>query len=112
MPLQQITTEVKAIRIGKHGNAKYHFIAKDIFNGKIYEENVLASHILRFLMSTKLAINKLTYPRMDSRVSKYDINLLSPIKGGFAEGKDVRLTVLSAMGEEQIIDIKVFTSIN
>ena len=35
-----------------------------------------------------------------------DENLLSQIKDGFGEGKDLVVTVMSAMGEEQICALK------
>ncbi|PHT75716.1 Eukaryotic translation initiation factor 5A-1 [Capsicum annuum] len=59
---------------GKHGHAKCHFVAIDIFTGKKLEDIVPSSH-------------------------NYDV------KDGFAKGKDLVLSVMSAMGEEQICGI-------
>ncbi|KAF3614110.1 Eukaryotic translation initiation factor 5A-1 [Capsicum annuum] len=60
--------------LGKHGHAKCHFVAIDIFTGKKLEDIVPSSH-------------------------NYDV------KDGFAKGKDLVLSVMSAMGEEQICGI-------
>nr|CAB3462158.1 unnamed protein product [Digitaria exilis] len=67
--------EVSTSKTGKHGHAKCHFVAIEIFNGKKLEDIVPSSHNC-------------------------------DIKDGFAEGKDLVVTVMSAMGEEQIYALK------
>ncbi|KAF8388035.1 hypothetical protein HHK36_026701 [Tetracentron sinense] len=47
-----------------------------------------------------------TYPQQVGSVLKNDDSLLSQIKEGFGEGKDLLVSVMSAMGKEQICGLK------
>lgn len=111
--------EVSTSKTGKHGHAKCHFVAIDIFNGKKLEDIVPSSHncdvpeVVRtdyqlIDISEDGFVSLLT----ESGETKDDLrlpsdgDLLKEIKEGFAEGKDLVVTVMSAMGEEQIHAIK------
>ncbi|KAK2973437.1 hypothetical protein RJ640_007938 [Escallonia rubra] len=111
--------EVSTSKTGKHGHAKCHFVAIDIFNGKKLEDIVPSSH-----NSDVPHVNRTDYQLIDisedgfvsllteNGSTKDDLRLptddalLSQIKDGFAEGKDLVVTVMSAMGEEQICALK------
>ncbi|KAF8379898.1 hypothetical protein HHK36_027363 [Tetracentron sinense] len=47
-----------------------------------------------------------TYPRQAGRIRKNNHSLLPQIKAGFGEGKGLLVSVMSAMGEEQIYGLK------
>ncbi|URE45606.1 saccharopine dehydrogenase, partial [Musa troglodytarum] len=111
--------EVSTSKTGKHGHAKCHFVAIDIFNAKKLEDIVPSSH-----NCDVPHVNRTDYQLIDisedgfvsllteSGNTKDDLklptdeNLLAQLKDGFAEGKDLVVTVMSAMGEEQICALK------
>lgn len=111
--------EVSTSKTGKHGHAKCHFVAIDIFTAKKIEDIVPSSHncdvpeVVRtdyqlIDISEDGFVSLLT----DSGDTKDDLRLpnddqlVSQIKDGFSEGKDLIVTVMSAMGEEQICALK------
>ncbi|XP_074309676.1 eukaryotic translation initiation factor 5A-5 [Silene latifolia] len=111
--------EVSTSKTGKHGHAKCHFVAIDIFNGKKLEDIVPSSH-----NCDVPHVNRTDYQLIDISEDDFvslltdnggtkddlklpeDDKLLEQIKTGFAEGKDLILSVQSAMGEEQICGVK------
>ncbi|KAH9626164.1 hypothetical protein KSS87_017688 [Heliosperma pusillum] len=111
--------EVSTSKTGKHGHAKCHFVAIDIFNGKKLEDIVPSSH-----NCDVPHVNRTDYQLIDISEDDYvslltdnggtkddlklpeDDKLLEQIKTGFADGKDLILSVQSAMGEEQICGVK------
>ncbi|KAH0459398.1 hypothetical protein IEQ34_012212 [Dendrobium chrysotoxum] len=111
--------EVSTSKTGKHGHAKCHFVAIDIFNQKKLEDIVPSSH-----NCDVPHVNRTDYQLIDISEDGFvslltengntkddlrlptDDNLLAQIKDGFAEGKDLVVTVMSAMGEEQICALK------
>ncbi|KAL2349192.1 hypothetical protein Fmac_003192 [Flemingia macrophylla] len=121
--------EVSTSKTGKHGHAKCHFVGIDIFTGKKLEDIVPSSH-----NCDVPHVNRTDYQLIDisedgfvsllteSGGTKDDLrlptdeNLLSQlvlisiwvkqIKDGFAEGKDLVVSVMSSMGEEQICALK------
>ncbi|CAI0394772.1 unnamed protein product [Linum tenue] len=110
--------EVSTSKTGKHGHAKCHFVAIDIFNGKKLEDIVPSSHncdvilqlfsLFRVLLLCCVYVSLLTEngnTKDDLRLPT-DEALLAQIKDGFAEGKDLVVSVMSAMGEEQINGLK------
>ncbi|KAG5593698.1 hypothetical protein H5410_034930 [Solanum commersonii] len=116
--LEQVV-EVSTSKTGKHGHAKCHFVAIDIFNGKKLEDIVPSSH-----NCDVPHVNRTDYQLIDisedgfvsllteSGNTKDDLrlptdeSLLKQVKDGFQEGKDLVVSVMSAMGEEQINAIK------
>uniref|UniRef100_A0A5B6ZIF7 Eukaryotic translation initiation factor 5A n=1 Tax=Davidia involucrata TaxID=16924 RepID=A0A5B6ZIF7_DAVIN len=100
--------EVSTSKTGKHGHAKCHFVGIDIFNGKKLEDIVNRTDYQLIDISEDGFVSLLTETgntKDDLRLPTDD-NLLSQIKDGFAEGKDLVVTVMSAMGEEQICALK------
>merc|ERR1711977_101994 len=105
---------------GKHGHAKCHFTALDIFTGKKLEmlesstHNVECPNVTR-REYTLLDISDDGFVSLmeDSGDTKDDLKLPSGtedlegvatfLQEGFDEGKDVIVTVLSAMNEECIV---------
>ncbi|CAA2957021.1 eukaryotic translation initiation factor 5A-2 [Olea europaea subsp. europaea] len=111
--------EVSTSKTGKHGHAKCHFVAIDIFTAKKLEDIVPSSH-----NCDVPHVNRTDYQLIDISEDGFvslltengntkddlrlptDDNLLTQIKDGFAEGKDLVVSVMSAMGEEQICGLK------
>ncbi|KAG2545734.1 hypothetical protein PVAP13_9KG229481 [Panicum virgatum] len=101
------------------GHAKCHFVAIDIFNGKKLEDIVPSSH-----NCDVPHVNRTDYQLIDISEDGFvslltenggtkddlrlptDETLLSQIKAGFDDGKDLIVSVMSAMGEEQICGLK------
>ncbi|CAA2975779.1 eukaryotic translation initiation factor 5A-2 [Olea europaea subsp. europaea] len=141
--------EVSTSKTGKHGHAKCHFVAIDIFTAKKLEDIVPSSHncdvctfSLLFLTHSAMVyaavtiikmpiidlqvphVNRTDYQLIDISEDGFvslltengstkddlrlptDENMLKQIKDGFAEGKDLVVSVMSAMGEEQICGLK------
>ncbi|KAH7523966.1 hypothetical protein FEM48_Zijuj06G0068200 [Ziziphus jujuba var. spinosa] len=95
-----IVVEVSTSKTGKHGHAKCHFVAIDVFTAKKLEDIVPSSHNCDVSLLTDSGNTK------DDLKLPTDENLLTQIKEGFAEGKDLVVSVMSAMGEEQICALK------
>jgi translation initiation factor 5A len=111
--------EVSTSKTGKHGHAKCHFVAIDIFNGKKLEDIVPSSH-----NCDVPHVNRTEYQLIDISEDGFvslltenggtkddlrlptDDALLVQLKDGFDAGKDIVVTVMSAMGEEQINALK------
>ncbi|KNA09394.1 hypothetical protein SOVF_153970 [Spinacia oleracea] len=111
--------EVSTSKTGKHGHAKCNFVGIDIFNGKKLEDIVPSSH-----NCDVPHVNRTDYQLIDiaedgfvsllteSGGTKDDLKLptdetlLKQLKEGFADGKDLIVSVQNAMGEEQICGVK------
>ncbi|MFS8006154.1 Eukaryotic translation initiation factor 5A [Helianthus anomalus] len=118
-----LVVEVSTSKTSKHGHAKCHFVAIDILNGKKLEDIVSSSHnydvphVSRTdyqLIDTSedgfvnlLAENGNT---KDDLKLPTDDALLTQINDGFAEGKDLVASVMSAMGNLKIKILKNFKS--
>ncbi|KAG6522294.1 hypothetical protein ZIOFF_019432 [Zingiber officinale] len=111
--------EVSTSKTGKHGHAKCHFVAIDIFNAKKLEDIVPSSHNCDVPHVTRTDYQLIDISEdgfvsllTENGSTKDDLRLptdetlLAQIKDGFAEGKDLVVTVMSAMGEEQICALK------
>ncbi|XP_024029426.1 eukaryotic translation initiation factor 5A-4 isoform X1 [Morus notabilis] len=111
--------EVSTSKTGKHGHAKCHFVGIDIFTAKKLEDIVPSSH-----NCDVPHVNRTDYQLIDISEDGFvslltdngntkddlrlptDEALLTQIKDGFADGKDLVVSVMSAMGEEQISALK------
>ncbi|KAJ8479298.1 hypothetical protein OPV22_023025 [Ensete ventricosum] len=111
--------EVSTSKTGKHGHAKCHFVAIDIFNAKKLEDIVPSSHNCDVPHVTRTDYQLIDISEdgfvslltengntKDDLKLPTDENLVAQLKDGFAEGKDLVVTVMSAMGEEQICALK------
>lgn len=108
---------------GKHGHAKCHFVAIDIFTGKKYEEltpsshNCDVPHVSR-QDYTLLDVSEDGFISLmdDSGNTKDDLalpkgtddaeKLAEQIQKDFDDGKELVVSVLKAMGEEMVCAVK------
>ena len=116
--------EVSTSKTGKHGHAKAHIVALDIFTGKKMEELCPTSHNLNvpFVKREEYTVIDIQDDDMMSLLTeggdtKEDLKLPSAneddeklaklIKTDFEEGKTVVVTVQSACGQEKVILHKI-----
>jgi len=109
-------------KTGKHGHAKVHLVALDIFTGKKYEDicpsthNMNVPNVKRSEYSV-LDVNEEGFLSlmMDNGDTREDLkvpdgDMGDEIKRKFANGDELLVTVLNAMGEECVISHKLNTS--
>eukprot|EP00891_Asterochloris_glomerata_P005619 jgi/Astpho2/5619/Aster-02871 len=116
-------SDVSTSKTGKHGHAKCHFVAIDIFTGKKYEDLTPSSHNcdiphVNRQEFTLLDITEDGFVSLmdDQGNTKDDLGLpkgtddaeklAAQIKKDFDDGKELQVTVLKAMGEEMISSVK------
>jgi translation initiation factor 5A len=111
--------EVSTSKTGKHGHAKCHFVAIDIFTSKKLEDIVPSSHncdvphvdrqdyqLIDISEDGFLSLLQENGTTKDDLKLPAEEPLLSQVQTGFEEGKDLILSVMCAMGEEQICAVK------
>jgi len=109
--------DMSTSKTGKHGHAKVHLIAIDIFTGKKLEDICPSTHNMDVpnvsrneyqLVNIDDGFLNLMTPdgtaKDDVKVPEGDLG--TQITSGFEEGKDLLVTIISAMGEEQAISSK------
>jgi len=109
--------DMSTSKTGKHGHAKVHLVAIDIFTGKKLEDICPSTHNMDVPNVTRTEyqlvnvddgfLNLMTpdgVSKDDVKVPEGDIGV--QISGGFDEGKDLLVTIVAAMGEEQAISFK------
>jgi len=115
--------EVSTSKTGKHGHAKAHIVALDIFTGKKYEDLCPTSHNVEvpFVSRTEYQLLDITDDRvsllLENGETKEDLNLPSgndedakvvkDIKDDMDKNKNVFVFVLSACGKEKIVGHKI-----
>ncbi|KAH9964941.1 initiation factor 5a [Russula dissimulans] len=109
--------DMSTSKTGKHGHAKVHLVAIDIFTGKKLEDICPSTHNMDVpnVRRTEFQLVNiddgfLNLMTVDG-VSKDDVkvpegDLGTQITSGFEEGKDLLVTIVSAMNEEQAISFK------
>ncbi|XP_029647441.1 eukaryotic translation initiation factor 5A-1 [Octopus sinensis] len=111
--------DMSTSKTGKHGHAKVHLVGLDLFNGKKYEDICPSTHNMEvpnvkrkdYLLIDIDANNYLTLLEDDGAI-KDDLNLPTTDIGKEISDKHksdqaLVLTVLSAMGEEQVVSYKL-----
>mmetsp|Transcript_22391 Transcript_22391/g.48926 ORF Transcript_22391/g.48926 Transcript_22391/m.48926 type:complete len:168 (+) Transcript_22391:51-554(+) len=119
--------DVSTSKTGKHGHAKCHFVAVDIFTGKKYEDIVPSTHncsvpnvsraeyslidindegFVTLLTEGGDTREDLTLPTGTDDADK----LAAQLKVDFNEGKELIVTVTKAMGIEMISSVKTTKS--
>jgi len=119
--------DVSTSKTGKHGHAKCNFVGVDIFTGKKYEEMTPSSHNMDVpnisrTEYTLLDVNEEGFVSLmaENGDTREDLSLpkgtddseklAASIKEQFANGQELVVTVLKAMGEEMINSVKVVNS--
>jgi len=110
--------ETSTSKTGKHGHAKVHMVGIDIFSGKKYEEICPSTHNMDVPVVKRLDFQILAYDDdgfatllLPNGTTKDDLKLPDgelgdQIKAQIDEGKDLTVSVISSMGEEQVVSCK------
>lgn len=107
-------------KTGKHGHAKCHFVATDIFTQKKLEELCPASHNAEVPHVSRAdytlldvtddgfvsLMNDAGDTKEDLTLPKIDEKLAEQIENDFNDGKELVVSVLKSMGEEVISAVK------
>lgn len=111
-------------KTGKHGHAKCNFTAIDIFTGKKYEDIIPSTHTAHVpnVVRKEYSLVDITEDgfvslmgedgscREDVKLPDYPDNFAREIQAAFDTGKPHAVSVLSAMGHDQIIALKEETA--
>lgn len=109
--------EMSTSKTGKHGHAKVHLVATDIFTGKKLEDLSPSTHNMEVPVVKRTEYQLLdiddgflSLMTMDGD-TKDDVRapegeLGDGIQSAFDEGRDLMITVITAMGEEAAISFK------
>jgi len=111
--------DMSTSKTGKHGHAKVHLVGLDLFTGKKYEDICPSTHNMDvpnvkrkdYLLVEIDKDNHLSLMEDDGTL-KGDLNLPTSdmgkeIRDKYEEELSLTLTVMSAMGEEQVISYKL-----
>ncbi|KAJ6598686.1 eukaryotic translation initiation factor 5A-2 [Mycena sp. CBHHK59/15] len=96
--------DMSTSKTGKHGHAKVHLIAIDIFTGKKLEDICPSTHNMDVPNVTRNEYQLDGTAKDDVKVP--DAELGKQIQDDFDAGKELLVTIVSAMGEEQAISVK------
>ncbi|KII90278.1 hypothetical protein PLICRDRAFT_175041 [Plicaturopsis crispa FD-325 SS-3] len=109
--------DMSTSKTGKHGHAKVHLVAIDIFTGKKLEDICPSTHNMDVPNVTRNEyqlvnidegfLNLMTQdgtPKDDVKVPEGELG--KQIQTDFDDGKDLLVTIISAMGEELAMSVK------
>jgi translation initiation factor 5A len=116
--------EMSTSKTGKHGHAKVHLVALDIFTNRKYEDICPSTHNMDVPNVARKDYQLLDCSddgylslmddtgetREDLKIPDSDIG--EECKAAVADGRDILCTVLSACGEEAVIATKVNTAVD
>lgn len=109
--------DMSTSKTGKHGHAKVHLVALDIFTGKKLEDLSPSTHNMEvpFVKRSEYQLldiddGFLSLMTMEGE-TKDDVRLPDgelgdTLQSAFDEGKDLNVTIIAAMGEECAISFK------
>ena len=109
--------DMSTSKTGKHGHAKVHLVATDIFTGKKLEDlspsthNMDVPNVVRTEYQLVNIDDGFLNLMTNDGASKDDVRvpdgeLGDQIQAGFDDGKDLLVTIIAAMGEEQAMSVK------
>ena len=112
--------DVSTSKTGKHGHAKCNFVALDIFNNKKYEDIIPSTHTASVPNVSRKEYTLLDISdddfctlcdeggetREDIKLPTYPEDMARKIKEAVDDGKSLMVTLLCAMGIEQITGYK------
>ncbi|AAS53727.1 AFR356Cp [Eremothecium gossypii ATCC 10895] len=109
--------DMSTSKTGKHGHAKVHLVAIDIFTGKKLEDLSPSTHNMEVPVVKRTEYQLLdiddgflSLMTMDGEtkddVRAPDGELGETMQASFDEGKDLMVTVITSMGEEAAISFK------
>jgi translation initiation factor 5A len=115
--------EMSTSKTGKHGHAKVHMVALDIFTGKKYEDICPSTHNMDVpnvkrkdyqLIGMEDDFLSLMDDAGDTRddLKCPEGEIGDEIRAAISEEKEILCTVLSAVGEECVIATKVNTAVD
>jgi len=115
--------EMSTSKTGKHGHAKVHMVALDIFTGKKLEDICPSTHNMEVPNVKRQDFQLLGMDddflslMDDSGETREDLkcpegDLGDEIRSAIESDKDILVTVLSAVGEECVIASKVNTAVD
>ncbi|KAL2170320.1 hypothetical protein VTG60DRAFT_4999 [Thermothelomyces hinnuleus] len=110
--------DMSTSKTGKHGHAKVHIVALDIFTGKKLEDLSPSTHNMDVPVVKRsewqlidisddgflTLMDKDNNPKEDVKLPEGDLG--TKIKESFDAQKDLLVTLLAAMGEEAVVDFK------
>jgi len=109
--------DMSTSKTGKHGHAKVHLVAIDIFTGKKLEDISPSTHNMDVPNVSRTEYQLVNIDdgflnlMLQDGTAKDDVKLPEgdlgkEIQAGFDDGKDLLVTVVAAMGEEQAMSYK------
>lgn len=109
--------DMSTSKTGKHGHAKVHLIATDIFTGKKLEDLSPSTHNMEVPNVTRQEYQLLDIDDgflclmtadgdTKDDVKTPETSLGGEIQAAFDEGKELLVTIIAAMGEEAAISFK------
>lgn len=113
-------TDVSTSKTGKHGSAKCNFTAIDIFNGKKYQDIAPSTQTVQVPVVVRKEYSLVDISsdgfvtlmddegntREDVKLPEWPDNFGREIQQDFEAGKNLVVTLLSAMGHDQIMSKK------
>ena len=114
-------SEISVSKTGKHGHAKANIVGYDIFTNKKYEDIFPSSHNVDvpFIKKTEVELIALgadgtvtyTDEKGDNRddlilQSEEEDSWVADLKKSEAEGKNILITIMEALGKEKIVSFR------
>merc|ERR1711894_631456 len=104
--------EMSTSKTGKHGHAKVHMVALDIFTGKKYEDICPSTHNMNVPNVTRKDYQMVDIDNGETKddLKVPDDDIGKEITEKYNNGDSFLVTVLCACDEERIVGLKALTS--